>query len=161
MRKPKGTIWTIGHSTHSEEHFIEFLRGQGIAHLVDIRRFPRSRKFPHFSIENLARALQEAHIKYFWLESLGGFREAVTDTQTRSQTKAFAGYSAYMATVPFSEGLHKLIEIAEAGPTAIMCAEGLWWRCHRRLVADVLVGRHFRVLHMMPDRRVIPHKILF
>lgn len=161
MRKPRVTIWTIGHSTHSEQHFIELLHSQGITQLVDIRRFPRSRKFPHFSAENLARALQEAHIKYFWLESLGGFREAVSDAQTRSQTKAFAGYSAYMATVPFTETLHKLIEIAGAGPTAIMCAESLWWRCHRRLVADALVGRRFRVLHIMPDGRVIPHKILF
>lgn len=156
----RNVIWTIGHSTHSVEAFIRLLVSHGITRLVDIRRFPRSRRFPHFNKESLSQSLAEAGIGYFWLESLGGFRSIRAENAPVGwKSRVFAGYAAYRETPEFKAGLQMLEKIANEGRTAMMCAEGLWWRCHRRLVADALIPRGFAVIHILPSGKTSEHRV--
>jgi uncharacterized protein (DUF488 family) len=153
----KTELFTIGHSTHPLDRFLALLTQHGIKALVDIRRFPGSRKHPQFGRDNLAAALQESGVEYHWLDALGGRRHKQQESPNLAlENKGFRNYADYMLTEDFQEGVEKLLEIARQKQTAIMCAEGLFWRCHRRLVSDFLVASGVMVQHIMPSVRCDP-----
>ena len=159
----KMKLFTIGHSTHPLERFLALLAQHGIEALVDIRRFPGSRKFPQFNQDDLASALQKAGIDYYWLEALGGRRRKRRDGSSTGNlglhNAGFRNYADYMLTGDFRDGVEKLLEVARQNQTAIMCAEGLFWQCHRRLVSDFLVANGVAVQHIMPNGELRPHKL--
>ena len=156
-------IFTIGHSSHPLGVFVWLLRKHEIEVLVDIRRFPGSRQHPHFSRENVAVALVDEDIEYHWLEALGGRRHRKkTDPPSRNlglRDQSFRNYADYMATDEFRQGVAKLLEIARNRRTAIMCAEGLYWQCHRRLVCDYLLANGISIQHVLPSGEVKPHEL--
>jgi uncharacterized protein (DUF488 family) len=154
-------LLTIGHSAHSLDQFLSLLAQHGIEALVDIRRFPGSRKFPQFNQENLAKALQDASVEYHWLETLGGRRHKQLGESPNLglENKGFRNYADYTLTEEFREGVEKLLEIAHHKRTAIMCAEGLFWRCHRRLVSDFLAANDVAVQHIMPTGELRQHTL--
>ena len=144
------TIWTIGHSTHSLEEFVAMLHSFNIEHVVDIRSFPGSRKFPQFNKEELEVSLPENNIQYTHLKKLGGRRKVKADSKnTTWRNDAFRGYADYMETNTFAEGIKELIEIAQQQRTAYMCSEAVWWRCHRSMVSDYLKADGWNVQHIM------------
>jgi|SRR5947209_13418788 len=150
--------YTVGHSTHSHERLAEILRAHAVRTLVDVRRVPRSRRMPHFNAESLAQSLPEAGIAYVHVPELGGFRKPLPDSPNGAwENDSFRGYADYMQTDAFAGGLDRLTELP--GPTAIMCAEALWFRCHRRLIADALTARGQRVVHIRSDGRTEPHTL--
>jgi uncharacterized protein (DUF488 family) len=152
---------TIGHSTHPLDEFLELLARHGVEALADIRRFPGSRKYPHFGRDHLASALPQAGLEYRWFEALGGRRKRPGGS-TRNlglRNESFRNYADYMATPEFLEAIEQLLELARRKPTAFMCSEGLYWRCHRRLVADFLLARGIEVRHIMPDGALRPHAL--
>jgi len=143
------TIWTIGHSTRTLDEFTGLLAAHGVRSLVDVRTYPGSRRFPHFNQEALAAGLAEAGIAYTHLPELGGRRRPRPDSHnTAWRNDAFRGYADYMETPEFAAGLDRLLAIAAKHSTAIMCAEAVWWRCHRGLIADALKARGVTVLHI-------------
>jgi uncharacterized protein (DUF488 family) len=152
--------FTVGHSTHELARFVELLTGNGVRRLVDVRRFPGSRRMPHFSAESLARELPEAGIAYEHRAELGGFRKPVPDSPNGGwQVKAFQGYADHMETPEFLAALDELIAQARLAPTAVMCAEAQWTRCHRRLLSDALLVRGFEVCHIRSDGRLERHRL--
>jgi uncharacterized protein (DUF488 family) len=156
------TVYTIGHSTHSLGDFLSLLARHEIAALADIRRFPGSRKWPHYNRENLAAALEEQGIQYHWLESLGGRRKSSKDGVSPNlglRNDSFRSYADYMLTDAFCEGVGELLEIARNRRTAMMCSESLFWRCHRRLVSDYLLTHGTPVEHIFPGGDVKPHAL--
>lgn len=143
-------ILTIGHSTRSLEDLIGLLRKHGVARLVDVRAFPRSRRHPQFNIDTLPASLAAAGIDYSHLQVLGGRRPVRTDSKnTAWREPGFRGYADYMETPDFARGLDALIELAARQRVAIMCAEAMPWQCHRSLISDALVARGLRVEHIM------------
>lgn len=143
-------VYTIGHSTHSWQDFLSMLQSFGIKNLVDIRRFPSSRKFPHFNKENLETTLKSSGIRYLHLVELGGRRQVQKDSKnSRWRNDSFRGYADYMETADFHKAITQLETIALSGPTAYMCSEAVWWRCHRSLVSDYLKAKGWAVLHIM------------
>ncbi len=133
-------VHTIGHSTRSIEEFLVLLQAHRIAALVDVRRFPGSRRYPHFNEEALARALPSAGIEYVALKELGGRRRPAENSPNMYwRNESFRGYADYMATPEFQTALNDLVRIAAAGPAAVMCSEAVPWRCHRNLISDALV----------------------
>jgi uncharacterized protein (DUF488 family) len=155
------TVLTIGHSNHPLDRFLALLARHGIEALVDIRRFPGSRKHPHVSRDNLAVTLPRAGVAYHWLEALGGRRHKPRDESPNQglENKGFRNYADYMLTDEFRQGVKTLLEIARQKRTAILCAEGLFWRCHRRLVSDFLVANGVAVQHIMPNGQLRPHPL--
>lgn len=144
------TIWTIGHSNVTAERFIELLMSNDIELVADVRRYPGSRRHPHFSAVALAVALEARGIRHLHMPELGGRRQARADSQnTAWRHEAFRGYADYMETPAFAEGLARLRQAAAGQRTAVMCAEALWWQCHRGLIADALRAGGDRVLHIM------------
>src|SRR6185437_12005073 len=132
MRRALLDIWTIGHSTRTLEEFIDLLRENQIEIVVDVRHFPGSRRYPHFNQSALMRTLPAAGIGYEHLVELGGRRRARPDSHNLIWRNAsFRGYADYMETQPFHDGIARLLAIAAAKRTAIMCSEAVWWRCHR------------------------------
>ena len=153
-------IWSIGHSTHGLAEFVALLSAHGVSRLVDIRTVPRSRRHPHFAREALARELPALGIEYAHLHALGGWRRAAPDSVNAGwRNESFRGYADYALTDGFAAGLEELRAGAARAPTAMMCSEGLWWRCHRRLVADRLLLLGDEVLHIAPDGRTAPHEL--
>lgn len=153
-------IFTVGHSTHELQRLLEVLRGHGVGALADVRAHPGSRRMPRFNRDALARELEREGIAYRHLPELGGRRRPVHDGPNHGwQVEAFRGYADHMASAEFQAGLDRLQEMARRWPTAIMCAEGLWWRCHRRLVADALVVRGWDVVHIAPDGGAAEHEL--
>lgn len=151
-------IWTIGHSTRSLEQFLELLQAHDIEVVADVRRFPGSRRWPHFAGEPLAEALAGRGLGYVWFPELGGRRQPRPDSaNTAWRSASFRGYADYMETVPFAEGLERLANLACGFRSAVMCAEALWWRCHRGLIADALRWAGFEVSHIQGTAAVIPH----
>jgi len=141
-------LYTIGHSTRSLDELIGLLREHEIGRLADIRRYPGSRRYPHFSRESLAASLPQHGIEYVHIPELGGRRKAATDSpNTAWRNEQFRGYADYMATREFAEALDALL--ASELRTAIMCAEAVPWRCHRNLVADELTRRGHEVIHII------------
>jgi uncharacterized protein (DUF488 family) len=155
------SIFTIGHSNHPLDRFLALFAQHKIEALVDIRRFPGSRKHPHFNRENLAAVLQESGVEYHWLEALGGRRPKQRDDSPNLglENEGFRNYADYMLNGEFREGAENLLELARQKRTAIMCAEGLFWQCHRRLVSDFLVANRVTVQHIMPTGKLQPHKL--
>ncbi|HEY8134360.1 MAG TPA: DUF488 domain-containing protein [Thermoanaerobaculia bacterium] len=141
-------VYTIGHSTRSLDELIGLLREYKIGRLADIRRYPGSRRYPHFSREALAVSLPQRGIEYVHIPELGGRRKPATDSpNTAWRNEQFRGYADYMATPEFARALDGLL--MSAVPTAIMCAEAVPWRCHRNLVADELTRRGHEVMHII------------
>jgi uncharacterized protein (DUF488 family) len=155
------TVLTIGHSNHALDRFLTLLAQHGVEALVDIRRFPGSRKHPHFNRDNLATALQKSGVEYDWLEALGGRRRKQRDESPNLglENQAFRNYADYMLTDEFREGAVKVLEVARRKRTAILCAEGLFWQCHRRLVSDFLMANGVTVQHIMPAGELRPHTL--
>jgi uncharacterized protein (DUF488 family) len=155
------TLFTIGHSNHPLERFLALLARHGVEALADIRRFPGSRKYPHFHRDSLAAALEQSGVEYHWLEALGGRRHKQRDESPNLglENQGFRNYADYMLTDEFLVGVKKLLEVARRKRTAIMCAEGLFWQCHRRLVSDFLVASGVFVQHIMPSGELRPHKL--
>ena len=144
------TIWTVGHGARTLRGLLDLLTHAGIRRIVDIRRFPGSRRHPHFGGEALRDALSGLDIAYEHDADLGGFRRPAPDSPNRSlRNESFRGFADHMATPSFREALERLISTSGGTPTAIMCAETLWWRCHRRLVADALLARGLEVEHLL------------
>lgn len=158
--EPGPRVWTIGHSTRTLEEFVALLSGHGITALADVRRFPQSRRHPHFSAVALEASLRAHGIAYHHFPGLGGRRSAARGAaQTAWQHPAFDAYAQYMNTPEFDEALGAVVALAAHERVAIMCAEAQWWRCHRRLIADALVARTIPVRHIMSARRAPPHEL--
>jgi uncharacterized protein (DUF488 family) len=152
------TIWTVGHSTRSSDEFLELLRSQRIELLADVRRFPGSRKYPHFNEGEMSRWLGEAGISYRLMKDLGGRRTPRPDSpNTAWRNASFRAYADYMETPEFQTAADELLDVARAQRTAIMCSEAVWWRCHRSLIADYLKIRGIEVLHILSATKVEPH----
>lgn len=147
-------VYTVGHGTRTTEELADLVRAAGATLLVDVRRFPGSRRHPHFAREALAESLPALGIEYDWRgEELGGRRSRRKDGSSRHpawRNDAFGGYADYMDTPEFRAALERVESEASAGvKLAVMCAETPWWRCHRRLIADALVLRDARVVHLV------------
>jgi uncharacterized protein (DUF488 family) len=154
------TVYTIGHSTRGIEELVELLRENAVQLLVDVRRFPVSRRYPHFTGADLAASLAEAGIAYHHERDLGGHREPRPGSpNTALRAAAFRGYADHMATPAFREALARLQERAAAQPTAFMCAEADPRHCHRQLLADAMVARGARGLHILGPGRVEEHRL--
>jgi uncharacterized protein (DUF488 family) len=151
-------VFTIGHSTHSLEGLCALLAAHDITRVVDVRRYPRSRRYPQFNAESLADALPARDIDYRHLPELGGRRQARRDSPNGGwDNDAFRDYADHALTAGFATALDELCALAREQPTAIMCAEGLWWRCHRRLIADRLTALGWSVAHIAPDGALADH----
>lgn len=155
-------LYTLGHSTRSLEEFLSLLSRQGIQTLADIRSLPGSRKFPHFDRENLERVLPEHGVAYVWLRALGGLRRVRKDFDSPNAgltSPGFRAYADYMASDEFLTGVQELLQIAAGSVTAVMCAEAVYWRCHRRLLSDFLVAHGVEVLHMLGPKSLQSHRM--
>jgi uncharacterized protein (DUF488 family) len=152
-------IWTIGHSTRDIDVFISLLEENGIKLLADVRSWPGSKRYPQFNKEALADSLNARGIRYEHFLELGGRRKARPDSKnTAWRNASFHGYADYMETEEFRKGVDRLLDLArEAGPTAIMCAEAVWWRCHRSLISDYLKARGVEVTHILDAGKTEPH----
>lgn len=150
MQSAQKTVYTIGHSTRTLEAFLAMLQSFGVTLLVDVRHFPGSRKYPHFGKEALMQSLPGAGIQYLHLEALGGRRKAAPDSiNTAWRHQAFKGYADYMETTAFQQGMQHLEDLAVKAPTAYMCSEAVWWRCHRSMISDYLKVKGWNVQHIM------------
>jgi len=155
-------MYTIGHSNLSFEQFASLLKEHEIKLLADIRHYPSSRKFPHFNRQTLRELLAAENIDYLWFESLGGRRHTGKDIKsvnTGLWSIAFRSYADYMATNEFRRAVQELLSAAEQSRTAVMCAEKLYWKCHRRLLSDYLVSRGIEVIHIMDAGRSSNHQL--
>jgi uncharacterized protein (DUF488 family) len=154
------SILTVGHSTRSLEEFLSLLHEAGVRTLVDVRRYPGSRRHPHFGGERLAGSLRAAGIEYVWLPGVGGRRSPKKNSpHTGWRVEAFAGYADHMDSAEFREAAGELLRLAQRGYTAIMCAEALPHRCHRRLLSDWLTVHGVAVTHVLASRRLEPHEM--
>jgi uncharacterized protein (DUF488 family) len=156
------TLYTIGHSTRTLEELIEALRAHEIQTLVDIRSFPMSRRLPHFNRESLETSLSESGIRYVWMKELGGRRKKLLDDSPNVALRSlgFRNYADYMLTEAFQRAINELVGLAEHSRTAYMCAERLYFRCHRMLVSDWLVAHGHEVLHIEGTGPVKPHQLM-
>jgi len=163
-------IWTIGHSTRDIDVFISLLRQNGIRLVADVRGLPGSKRYPQFNKETLADSLDTAGIRYEHFPELGGRRKPGPDSKnTAWRNQSFRGYADYMETEEFRKGIERLVVLAtervrptgglaeEIGPTAIMCAEAVWWRCHRALISDFLKVRGVEVFHVVDANKTELH----
>jgi hypothetical protein len=151
-------VWTIGHSTHTLEDFIGLLQAHGVQTVADVRRFPGSRRYPHFNVAPLAAGLKTEGIDYLALPELGGRRTPQPDSvNTVWRNRSFQGYADYMETPEFAAGRERLLVAARRAPTAVMCAEAVWWRCHRALIADDLTARGVTVRHILSPAKTEVH----
>ena len=171
-------IWTIGHSTRTIDEFISLLKENEIKLLADVRAWPGSKRYPHFNKDALAESLSAHGIRYEHFPELGGKRKSKPDSRnTAWRNASFRGYADYMETEQFQKGIERLLDVAGQGAAAwaaaeirhdgweavtpcaiaIMCAEAVWWRCHRSLIADYLKARGVEVLHVLGANKVDPH----
>ena len=158
MSENKLEIWTVGHSTRPLEERIEALRSFEIKLLVDVRSFPGSKRYPQFNKESLKASLTQAAIDYQHFPELGGRRRALPDSLNMAwRNESFRGYADYMETEAFRDGTRRLLEIARASRTAVMCSEAVWWRCHRSLISDYLKAKGIEVNHIMRAGKSEPH----
>src|SRR5438270_2362101 len=158
MEKKPVTLWTIGHSTRSIEDFIALLDAHNIRALADVRQFPGSRRHPQFGQNALTKSLADAGIEYVHFLELGGRRRSQPNSpNTAWRNEAFRGYADYMMTDAFTAGIERLLHLAKEKPTAIMCAELLWWRCHRSLIADYLKAKGHQVIHILDGKKADEH----
>ena len=152
------SIWTIGHSTRSGSEFNQILNAHYISSLVDVRTFPGSRRYPQFNKEELSHNLSAVGIDYMHLPALGGRRRPRADsTNTAWKNPSFRAYADHMESSEFKHGIKELLEVSAAKRTAIMCAEALWWRCHRSLISDYLKSTGVEVIHIADEKRAEVH----
>ena len=154
-------IYSVGHSTLTAEDFFALLAGADVQTLVDVRAFPASRRHPHFAREALARESAARGLTYQWMPELGGRRHdaAAHSPHVAWEVPAFRNYADYADTPAFATALAELERVAHTVPTAFMCAEALWWRCHRRLIADRLLLGGWDVQHIGAGGRFTPHRL--
>jgi uncharacterized protein (DUF488 family) len=154
------TVWTIGHSTRSTEELLRVLRAHGIELLIDVRRFPGSRRSPQHASDALAQALASAGLAYHWIPRLGGRRRPDPGSPNLAwRHPAFRAYADHVETEEFAAGLFELLDLVHGLRTALMCSEMLWWRCHRRLIADVLVWLGLPVVHIRDEHAAEAHRL--
>lgn len=152
------TIWTVGHSTHPIEEFLRLLTAHGIRALADVRRYAGSRRNPQYSPGALRESLAQRQIDYVPISELGGRRAPVAGSRNDAwRNAAFRGYADYMETEEFARAMELLLRESCARPTAILCAEAVWWRCHRALISDYLKVRGVRVLHIFDEGAAKEH----
>lgn len=152
------TIWTIGHSSRSFDELLELLARFDIQAIADVRRHPGSRRQPWFAREALEQSLPARGLAYRWIPSLGGRRRPAKDSpNTAWRNESFRGYADHTATAEFAAGLAELLDFAAQLRSAMMCAEVLWWRCHRALISDVLKVRGIEVVHVLDEKHAVPH----
>jgi len=160
--RQKLRIFTIGHSSRLFDEFLSLLREFKISALIDIRRFPGSRKFPHFNRQSLEITLPASGIEYLWLEDLGGRRsgpDLANSPNPGLKSPAFRHYADYMQTEQFQNAIKQLLLVASLKPAAVMCAEKLFWKCHRRLLSDYLTAQGVQVEHIIDSARLQSHKL--
>ena len=156
----KSLIFTIGHSTHPIDEFIELLQAHSIKEIIDVRSIPMSRYNPQFNSDTIKQSLEQANIKYKLLKKLGGLRHTKKDSINLGwRNTSFRGFADYMASPEFTEGLEMLEKIAKVRNTAIMCAEAVPWRCHRSLIADALTKKGWIVKDIMSRTSAIKHRL--
>lgn len=156
------TLYTLGHGTRSLDELVEVAASGGIGRIVDVRRHPGSRKFPHVGRDALAESLPAHGIDYqWWGEELGGRRSRVPESRhTAWRNPSFQGYADYMDTAAFRSALRRLLDAAASGPpTAVMCSETVWWRCHRRLIADAATLLATPVVHLLSTDNHAAHPL--
>jgi len=155
------TLYTIGHSTRTLADLIDTLRAHEIQTLVDIRAFPMSRRLPQFNRESLAETLPASGIRYVWMKALGGYRKKIVEESPHIalRNKSFRNYADYMLTLEFQDAINELVTLAQEAPTAYMCAERVYFHCHRMLVSDWLVAHGHEVLHIDGTGPVKSHKL--
>jgi uncharacterized protein (DUF488 family) len=155
------TLYTIGHSTRSFDELVSALTAHGIESLVDIRAFPMSRRLPHFNRESLENQLSKHGIRYVWMKALGGYRKSTREDSPHTALRSanFRNYADYTLTAEFADAMTELLQIAENSRTAYMCAERVYFRCHRMIVSDWLVAHGHEVLHIDAERPTRPHKM--
>jgi uncharacterized protein (DUF488 family) len=152
------TIWTLGHSTRPLKTFLQLLAHYQLEAIADVRRFPGSRREPQFAQEPPRRGLAEQGIAYQWIVALGGRRRPRADFPNITWRNAsFRGYADHIASAEFAEGLDALLEVAGRLRTTLKCAEAVWWRCHRALIADVLCVRGIEVIHILDETHTVVH----
>jgi uncharacterized protein (DUF488 family) len=158
---PKRPLITVGHGTLAADDLIRLLEGSGVSSVVDVRTAPGSRRSPHMRRQEMETWLPAAGIDYRWEPRLGGFRKPRVGSPNRAlRNDSFRGYADYMQTDQFWEALDPVVLELRDRSAAVMCSEAVWWRCHRRLVADaVLLGRNVEVEHLMHDGRRVPHTV--
>jgi len=155
-------VFTIGHSNLSFEQFLPLLKEFGICLVADIRRYPSSRKFPHFNRQVLCKLLAAENIEYLWLKALGGRRQSGKNDKSLNiglKSPGFRNYADHMATDEFSLVVKELLSTAARARTAVMCAERFYWKCHRRLLADYLVAQVVEVVHIVGPGKASSHKL--
>ena len=151
-------IWTIGHSTRNLTEFLALLATNYIEAVADVRSYPGSRKFPQFNAEALNDSLPAKGIDYVSFKQLGGRRRSLPDSSnTVWRNEGFRGYADYMETADFRDGIESLLKLARRKPTAVMCAEAVWWRCHRSMISDYLKASGVNVEHIMDDGKNATH----
>ena len=152
------TIWTFGHSTRAINQFLSALQSFGISALVDVRTYPGSRRYPQFNKPALAASLAEYEIDYRHTLELGGRRRAKPDSMNMAwRNEMFRGYADHMESEEFRQGIERLLALATETRTAIMCAEAVWWKCHRSLIADYLKAKGVTVLHIVSEGKAEEH----
>jgi uncharacterized protein (DUF488 family) len=161
IKSELATLYTIGHSTRSLVDLIETLQAHSIQTLADIRAFPMSRRLPQFNRDSLEKSLPESGIRYVWMKGLGGYRKKIREDSPHVALRndSFRNYADYMLTPEFEGAMAELIALAEQSPTAYMCAERVYFRCHRMLVSDWLVAHGHEVLHIDGTGPVKAHKM--
>ena len=154
-------VYTVGHSTHPIEAFVELLAEPEIAVLADVRAYPASRRWPQFNRDALQQSINDTDRDYRWCKALGGRRHSKLDASPHAAWKvtAFRSYADYADGPEFAAGLAELISFAQDRCTAIMCSEGLWWRCHRRIISDHLTILGWSVRHILPDGKIVEHQL--
>ncbi len=155
-------LYTIGHSTRTIEELIGALRAHQIQTLVDIRAFPMSRRLPQFNRDSLEQTLPAAGIRYVWMKELGGYRKKTLEESPNIglRNQSFRNYADYMLTPEFEHAMSDLLALAEGSRTAYMCAERVYFRCHRMLISDWLVAHGHEVLHIDAEGPVKPHTLM-
>lgn len=152
------SIWTVGHSTRAQDEFNEILIAHEIVALADVRTFPGSRRYPQFNKQRLSESLNSIGIDYRHMPELGGRRRPREDSRnTAWKNEGFRGYADHMETKEFKQGIGSLLQLAGEKRTAVMCAEALWWRCHRSLIADFLKARGLEVIHITDVKKTERH----
>ncbi|MDE2571057.1 MAG: DUF488 domain-containing protein [bacterium] len=155
-------LYTIGHGTREAEEFLRLLKAHGITRLLDVRTAPGSRKFPQFGMQALTRMLERNGIAYEHHPELGGFRKGLGEASPNKawRNESFRGYADYMLSEEFWKALDAVLRKAQAEPLAVMCSETLWWRCHRRLIADAAMARGADVRHIMRADLAEAHRLM-
>jgi uncharacterized protein (DUF488 family) len=157
---PTSRVWTIGHSTRTADEFVSLLRSEEIDRLADIRTIPQSRRYPHFGRDVLSARLAGDGIQYRHFKDLGGLRKPRADSTNGAwKNQAFRGYADHMQTPEFAAAVAGLLAFGEGGRVAVMCAEAVWWQCHRMLLSDALVARAIDVRHILSLTSVQPHRL--